>query len=67
MRLTAALLTLCMWLAASGAQAAEQPRAAGPAAGMPWAQLSEDQRTLLSDLQSRWGQLPPERQSRLAP
>ncbi len=47
------------WLAAAGAQAAEQPRAAAPAAGVPWAQLSEDQRTLLSDLESRWSQLPP--------
>jgi hypothetical protein len=71
MRLVAALLSLWLGLAVGPtARAAEPPsagaRAGTPAAGVPWAQLSDDQRKLLSDLESRWGQMPPERQKRLA-
>jgi hypothetical protein len=54
MRFVAVLLALCMSLAVAQAARAAEPT---PAAGVPWAQLSDDQRKLLSDLEPRWGQM----------
>ena len=33
--------------------------AAAPAAGVPWSSLDSEQRQLLSQFESRWGELPP--------
>ena len=47
-------LSVCIGLAVGpAARAAEPTSAAAPAAGVPWTQLSDDQRKLLSDLEAR--------------
>ena len=40
--------------------------AAAPSAGVPWSSLDSQQRQLLAQFESRWGDLPPQRQFALS-
>jgi len=44
----------------------EPPAASMPSAGVPWSSLDSGQRQLLAQFESRWSELPPQRQFALS-
>ena len=63
MRIVSVLLMWALLLLAAPLAGAAEPQ---PEAGVSWESLSPQQRQLLGNFESKWAQLPPQRQSKLA-
>ena len=62
-------LLAAAWFGAAPAVAADDAAPSStsqPAPGVPWAQLTSEQQTVLEPYRERWNQLPPERQQAFA-
>ena len=67
--LFAVALLAAAWLCAAPAVAADDAASfstAQPVPGVPWAQLTPEQQTVLEPYRERWNQLPPDRQQAFA-